>query len=100
MDLVQYFQSLPLIAALIITVSEYLTRFTKVYGLWAQIQSWAISIAIALLGYFLQLGIFEGINLLWTFIYGISAGLIANGLFDFELIKAFLELIKVRIKQY
>ena len=47
-----------------------------------QIVSWLIGIAVALVGWWLELGFLSGLNWYIVLAYGFGAGLIANGVFD------------------
>jgi len=84
-------------AAITIVSSEYLSRLTKVDGTWAQVQSWIISVGIAMLAGYLGIGIFPLVSWVSTGLYGLLIGLVANGVFNIPITKTVLSWIKARV---
>ena len=96
MDLTVYFASLAALAGLVVVVTELFENFVK-NTTWVQVISWVFAIALAFVGQFFQLGIFIGLTWYWTLIYGVAAGLVANGIFDINIVQAILEVLKIRV---
>jgi hypothetical protein len=85
-----------IMAAIVIFVSELLTKLTKVANFWAQFQSWAVSVVVAALASYLGVGIFPTFSALAVVLYGFGIGLVANGIFDIPLTRTILEWIRVK----
>jgi len=62
-----------------------------------QLLSWIVALALAFAGYALQLGIFAGAGPIWTAIYGLAAGLTANGVADITIVQSLLVAIGARV---
>ncbi|NMB83100.1 MAG: hypothetical protein GYA14_14910 [Ignavibacteria bacterium] len=103
------FETLPALAALVLILTGWVSSLiiklkwdVKLESLtkgWKQYLSWLLGIALAAAGYFLQWGLFIGVAWYYIFIYGIISGLIANGLFKWELLKTILEALKLLPKK-
>lgn len=59
--------------------------------------AWGVSVALAFVGYLLKLGLFAETGPVWTALYGLAAGLVANGMADHGLIKFVLRLIGAKV---
>jgi len=75
------------------TVTSLISGWIKKSGWFKQKLSWFVAIAIALLAWILNLGIFE--PLIWweAILTGFCGGLVANGVFDIPAIKELLKKI-------
>lgn len=99
------FETFPALAALVLILTGWVSsliiklkwdvRLEALTKGWKQYLSWLLGIALAAAGYFLQWGLFVNVAWYYIFIYGIISGLIANGLFKWELLKTILEAIKL-----
>lgn len=96
MGVVALINTLLVLAALVVVGTEYLTKYTKVEGTLAQIQSWVVAIILGIFCAWLNFGIFNGVDTKGGVLYGILIGLISNGIFDIKLIRELL--IKIGIK--
>lgn len=98
MNLDQYFGTLSGMVALTLIVAGYLnTHLFTTSATWIKrVVSWLIPIVLSFVGLWQNIGMFEGVNVLWTAIYGLATGLISNGLFDISVIQAILEFIKAK----
>lgn len=94
-DVVEYIASIPGLAALVLLVTQFLKQFLKTDGWYSAYLSWIVALVLSVIGWSLQLGIFLGATWYIVLIYAAAAGLIANGLFDWKMIKAVLELLKL-----
>lgn len=94
-NLIEYFYTIPALAGAVLLLTGYIKTALKITGGFSQYLSWILSAALSLLGWMLNLGIFAGVEWYFILVYGAAAGLIANGLFDFALIKALLTLLKL-----
>ena len=88
-----------IMAALVIIASEFLSRLTKLDGVWAQVQSWCVSVVLAAIVGYLGIGIFPIVSWFSTLVYGLLIGLVANGIFEIPITKTILEWLKARIKK-
>lgn len=96
-DLGAYFGSLAAVAGVVMTLSGWAKTYViKVDGFKAQLLTWLISIGIAFLGQWQNIGIFENANLLTTVLNGVGVGLVANGLYSIESVKNILALLKAK----
>ena len=96
-DLNTYFTSLVSASTAVVLIAGWInTHITKFDGIKAQILSWVISIALAFLGTYAQVGMFENATLLSTILNGLGIGLIANGIFTIDFVQALLILIKAK----
>ncbi len=94
-DVVEYIASIPGLAALVLLVTQFLKQFLKTDGWYSAYLSWFIALSLSVIGWVLQLGIFTGVVWWVMLLYAAAAGLIANGLFDWKVIKAILEILKL-----
>lgn len=88
------FVSIPAIASLVIIVTN---RIKDGLGASDNVQyvSWAVALILNMLGYLFGLGIYLGLEWYYIFIYAAASGLIANGLFDWTVIKTWLRILKL-----
>ncbi len=91
---IDYFATIPALAILVTIVSGYIKEAFKLTGSPAQYLSWGVAVVLSCIGYFLKIGVFATVEWYYIFIYGLSAGLIANGLFDWDAIRKLLQLFK------
>jgi len=99
-DISNYFGSLSAMATLVVIISGYLnTHVLKTLSSTIkQIVSWAVAIALAFIGQMKGLGVVAEANTLWTIINGLAVGLVANGLFDVNLVQSILTFIGAKKK--
>lgn len=97
MEIYSLINTLFILSSAVVLLSEAATRYTKVNGTLAQIQSWVISIIIGIFCAWLNFGIFKGVETKGGILYGIIIGLISNGIFDLQIVKTFLEKIKLKV---
>lgn len=90
------FVSVAALAAVVLPVTGWIVTHITKSG--AQVTSWAVALALASLGHFLQLGAFAEYNWYWTIGYGIIAALTANGMADTSLIQGILTAIAAKAK--
>lgn len=64
-----------------------------------QLLSWVLALAVAYSGYALQVGIFAGVGPIWTALYGLAAGLIANGVADVTIVQSILTALGARVSK-
>lgn len=100
MGIFELLNTLFILGSLAVIASEYASKYTKVSGTLAQIQSWAISIIIGVFCAWLDFGIFDGTTTKGGVLYGILIGLISNGIFDMSFVKKILEMIGARAKKF
>lgn len=91
-----YFVNLVGISALVTLLFGFLKKWLKLTGILAQVLSWVLAVAVCYVGWLFKWGIFETVTQ-WFIpaIYGIAVGLVSNGIFDIEFVKAILRLFKL-----
>lgn len=89
-----YFYSVAALAGLVITATEFLKRMFNSSGGWTEFLSWFVGVALAFVGWFFKIGIFEDISVYWVVGYGFAAGLIANNIFDSNFIESVINAFK------
>jgi len=92
-DFFSMFLSIPYLAGGIVLVTQIVRKAVNINGQWAQYLSWLIAVLLSAVGYVLQIGIFIGVTWYVGLVYALAAGLIANGLFDWDFIRVILKLI-------
>lgn len=93
-----YFIDLTALSTLVVILSLALFSVVKVPVIWAkQIITWLISIGLAFVGQIWNIGMFEGINTIWTILLGVAGGLLANGIYDATFVQMILEFLKIKI---
>lgn len=94
-DLSTYFVSLAAVATATLGLTEFIKSLVNITSSWVkQVVAWVVGVGLAFLGYYLQLGIFVGLDVMWVIIYGLAAGLVANGIFDIVIVQALIDLFK------
>jgi hypothetical protein len=88
-----YFVSLAAIVSLVVLVASWINGKLKTVGTMKQIVAWLVSVTLCFAGWFLGAGFLDGISVYMVLVYGLAAGLAANGIFDIILIQSFLKLI-------
>ncbi len=93
-DPAAFLGTLTALAASVTAVTEFLKRQIQTKGFIAQILSWIVAIALSALGWWLQVGMYVGVEWFWIFIYGLAGGLVSNGIFDTGIVKAIINIFK------
>lgn len=73
--------------------------FKVTVKIWKQVIVWLVSIALTALGNLFNIGFAAEFPWLTTIIYGLAAGLVANGLFDINTVQAVLTFLKLKEKK-
>lgn len=87
------------IATMTVPISEWITKKTKVSGKLAQAQAWAVAVLLALGANMLGIGRIGEMRVLGAALFGGAAGLMANGVFDIDLVKKVLVWAGLRMKE-
>ena len=90
----KYFITLAVMAGIVPVMTQFILSY--VHTKFDQVASWVVALLLSTVGWIFQLGIFESMQWYWILIYGMSAGLAANGIFDIPFIQAILGLIQKR----
>lgn len=97
-----YFASIPGVAIATLGLTQVLKKLlnqkypeSPIADQVSQYISWAVAVLLSYLGFYFEWGIFAGISWYVTLIYALAAGLIANGIFDWQLTKSILQLFKL-----
>lgn len=98
-DINTVFASLAGVAAGSVFISALLIKWLKVEKGWVkQLVSWIAPVALFVVGNLLNIGFMAEFTWLMTVVYGLGAGLVSNGIFDIELVKAILAALKLENK--
>ena len=92
--------SLVLMAGVAVLLTQSVVRLLgSEWKKWVkQVVSWIISIAIALVAnYVLNKGFLAEETFIMTLLSGLGIGLVANGIFDAQFVKAILEFIRLKL---
>jgi hypothetical protein len=89
------FISIPALVAVMPFVIEFVKRMVNATGIAAQVLSWVLCVGIAMVGYWLEIGMFA--DLLWwkSLIVGVGVGLATNGIFDTGIVIGILQILKI-----
>lgn len=94
-DILYYFASIPALASAVVILTQAVKKLVVFAGDSAQYVSWGVSLLLGAAGYIFNWGIFESVSWYVGLIYAFAAALIANGLFDWEIIKSVLKALKL-----
>lgn len=90
----QYFLSLAALVPLIVLATDLIIRWLKVEdSSLKQMISWGVSVLVCLFAAWVDIGIFSGISIWQTILYGVGAGLVSNGIFDLGAVQMFLDFV-------
>lgn len=98
-DFIGMFISIPALAAGVVVITELVKKAIKDKFKYIQYISWLIAVLLSAVGFIFKLGIFSGVKWYIGLIYALSAGLIANGLFDWQFIQIILKLLRISPKK-
>lgn len=89
----EIFASLGSLILIVPVITQFLKKWFKIErDLWKQVISWVVSILLVVIGELFNLGMFASIDSWFEVIgYGIGIGLVINGIFDIDFVKAFLQ---------
>ena len=80
----------------VVALAALLNTWLKVNKGWVkQVVAWLVAIILMIAGNLLNLGFMAELTWGHTLIYGIASGLVANGIFDIEFVKALLRLLGI-----
>lgn len=91
----EHLATIPGLAALVLLVTQFIKKKVPADGWYSVYISWAVSLVLGLVGWIFGIGIFAGAVWWLMLVYAAAAGLIANGLFDWKVIKTILEFFKL-----
>ncbi|HEX2982966.1 MAG TPA: hypothetical protein VHO28_05420 [Ignavibacteriales bacterium] len=94
-DILYYFASIPALASAVVILTQAVKKLVTFAGDSAQYVSWGVSLLLGAAGYIFNWGIFESVSWYVGLIYAFAAALIANGLFDWEIVKSVLKALKL-----
>ncbi len=93
-----YFGSIVALSAIVLPITEFFKRLFNLEGKWTVTLSWIISIVLAFIGWWLNIGIFENATIMWVVIYGIASAMAANSIFDIQIIQAIIKMLKIKMQ--
>lgn len=94
-DILYYFASIPALASAVVILTQAVKKLAPFAGDSAQYVSWGVSLLLGAAGYVFQFGIFAGVSWHTGLVYAFAAALIANGLFDWEVVRSVLKALKL-----
>lgn len=87
-------------AAATVFLGSVVTSLFKIEKSWGkQIAAWLVAILLCFLGNLINFGLLAEATWLQTLAYGLGAGLIANGIFDFTVVQLILQYLKLEVKK-
>lgn len=96
-DFNSWVSTLATIAAAAVFLSAMITTWFKVtQKLVKQVIAWLVAIALTFAGNLLNIGFAADFPWLTTLAYGFGAGLVANGLFDINVVQSVLDAINLK----
>jgi len=87
--------SLAGVAAVTVFLAAFLNTLFKTAGFMKQIVAWLVALVLIIVGNLVNIGFMAELSWLNTIIYGVAAGLVANGFFDIELVKMILRALGI-----
>lgn len=100
LDINAMFASLAGVAAGSVIVSALLIQWFKVTIGWLkQVISWLVPVVVLVVGNLLNFGFMAEFSWLMTFVYGVGAGLVSNGIFDIAIVQALLVALGLKKKK-
>ena len=92
-----WFATLAGIAAVTVFVSGFFNTLLRIGSkIWRQVVAWLVAIILVSAGNLFNIGFVSDFPWLTTLIYGFAAGLVANGFFDINIVKALLEWLNLK----
>ena len=88
-----YFYSLAALAGAVLPVTQFIKKLLNSSGNWTRYISWVVAIGLAFLGWWLNLGMLEGLKVVWVVVYGIAAGLVSNSVVDAVFVEMILKIL-------
>lgn len=88
------FASLSALVTAVTVVTQFVKSKIKSEGFWTKLLSWAVAAGLSVCGWFLHLGIFEGVAWYWMLCYALASGLVANSIFDLGIVTGIINLFK------
>lgn len=94
-----YFATMASFAALILPVTALINRMFSIDIRWIkQFLSWIVAIALGTIAWLFKWGIFET-TWYYALIYSLAGALVANGIFNLDMVKKFLQLLNLEKKK-
>ena len=95
-----WFGTLAGFGAVTVFLGSVVTSLFKLEKPWVkQIVSWIVAVALCAVGNLVNFGLLADASWLQTLAYGLGAGLIANGIFDFTVVQLILQYLKLEVKK-
>lgn len=96
-DFGAYFIDLTTLAATVMLLTSLVNKWFKAEGHALQYVSFGVALVAAAGAKFFGFGMFISLGWVWTMLYGIASGLLANGIYDINFIQGILELIGLKV---
>lgn len=95
-----WFGTLAGFAAVSVFLGSVATTLFKIEKSWVkQIVAWLVAVLLCVVGNLVNFGMLAEATWLQTIVYGIGAGLIANGIFDVSVVQLLLQALKLEVKK-
>ena len=98
-----FFVTLAALIPLVTFLSAWVTQHVlghEAKGWMKQIASWLVALILSMAGWWLKLGVFDGLIWWHALVFGAGVGLAANGFFDIKLIQTMLGVIGIGKKKF
>jgi hypothetical protein len=91
----EIFTDIGTMAAAVVAIAAIVNNAINLKGFAKQLSSWAISLALAFIGWGLGAKIFNGLVWYQVLVTGFGVGLLANGVFDMPAVKFILQKLRI-----
>lgn len=95
----EWFTNIGTVAALVMIVIQFMKTKLNWGGFKLHWASWALAVAIAVVGHLAGFGMFAGLDIVSSIVAGVLAGASANGIADSQLMQKLFSFIKPKIKK-
>ena len=95
-----WFGTLAGLAAITVFLGSVVTSLLKITKPWGkQVAAWLVAILLCFISNLVNFGMLAEATWVQTLVYGLGAGLIANGIFDFTVVQMILQFLKLELKK-
>jgi len=96
-DFTAWVATLTSVASAAVFLGAFVIKLFKVtVSIWKQVIVWGVAIVLTFLGNLLNIGFAANFPWLTTAVYGLAAGLVANGIFDIKTVQTLLDFLKLK----
>ena len=95
-----WFGTLAGFGAVTVFLSSVVNKLLKIEKSWVkQVLAWVVAVVLCVVGNLINFGLLADATWLQTVVYGLGAGLVANGIFDVSVVRLILQYLKLEVKK-